>query len=288
MEYMMKQKTVFTDTSHIAHLWANQLQDEARNSGNFYFNRNVIYSYGSHFPIAKHITNDKGEAAVLFTERAYSNTTAKHISVVRQAANHKDIIYCYNPESTHDQNFNSWKITAESIAKNLLKAKKPEKYLSQLAIIKGKVEIYAAFFSLIIPADLLAAITIGNKDEYASYQAKKGEYEKQAKIAAQKELQKKHKKELATWLKGKSHRLYTHNGFDYLRLSDNRIETTQAVQIPLELGKRIYQQVKDNTLQVGQNVMDYEVKEVGKLVKIGCHTFKTDYLLKFGQQIFVN
>ena len=62
-------KKVFTDISHIAHLWANQLQDEARNSGsgNFYFDGDVIYSYGSHFPIAKHVVNAKGEKAVLFT-----------------------------------------------------------------------------------------------------------------------------------------------------------------------------------------------------------------------------
>jgi len=54
----------------------------------------------------------------------------------------------------------------------------------------------------------------------------------------------------------------------------------------MELGKRIYQSIKDNSLSVGSKIMDYTVNETGKIVKVGCHTFKTDYLLKFGKQIF--
>ena len=88
-------KTVFSDVSTVAHLWANQSQDNAKNSsGNLFFNGKIIYSYGYHFPIAKHVQNN-GISAVLFTERSYSNTTAKHVSAVIQAANHKNIIYCY-------------------------------------------------------------------------------------------------------------------------------------------------------------------------------------------------
>lgn len=281
-------KHVFTDISHIAHLWANQLQDEARNSGNFYFNGKTIYSYGSHFPIAKHVVNDKGEAGVLFTERTYSVTTSSHINVVRQAANHKNIIYCYNPESTANENFNSWLKSAENSASKLLKAKKPELYLSEISNIAEKVNKYASFYSLSIPQTLQVALSIGNKAEYAAYTEKKAEFEKAEAMKAQKELSKKHKKELNKWIKGESHRLYTRNGYDYLRINpeENRIETTQAVKIPLEIGKRLWESIKNNSLTIGAKVMDYEVEEIGKNIKIGCHNFKTDYLLKFGQNIF--
>lgn len=279
-------KQVFSDISHIAHLWANKLQDSARNSGNFYFDRNTIYSYGSHFPIAKHITNARGESAVLFTERNYSHTTTKHISVVRQAANHLNRIYCYNPESTHEQNFRSWANEAEGIAENLIKAKKPEKYLAEISRIGHTANIYANFFDLEIPATLQAAISIGNKDEYLQFKEKKEAFAKAEALKAQKELEKRHKKELKKWLAGESHRLYTHNGYDYLRLSDNRIETTQAVQIPLEVGKRLWSKIKDNTLKEGEKVLDYTVQEVGKNIRIGCHNFKADYLVKFGESVF--
>ena len=81
---MTRQKTVF-ETSEIAHLWAHKTQANARNKqGNFYFDGDVIFSYGGHFPIARHITTAKG-VAILFTTRDYSTTTAKHISLTRRA-----------------------------------------------------------------------------------------------------------------------------------------------------------------------------------------------------------
>ena len=54
-----RQKKVFPDLSVIAHYWANQTQDEARNSSNnFYFDGTKIYSYGSHFEIARHFNEN--------------------------------------------------------------------------------------------------------------------------------------------------------------------------------------------------------------------------------------
>lgn len=280
-------KTVFTDLSTIAHLWANQTQDKARNSSdNFYFNGDTIYSYGSHFPIAKHIVFN-GKAAILFTERGYSNTTAKHIRIVQQAASHKNIIYCYNPESTHEQNFNSWLNDAESIAANLIKAKKPEKYLSQLSYVSQKANQYANFFELTISEKLMAILAISNKAEYSAYSDNKAAYEKAEKERQQKELQAKHKKELAKWLKGEGSRLFVRNGYDYLRLNDGRIETTQAVKIPLETGKKLWESIQSNTLTVGAKVLDhYTVESIGKEIRIGCHNFKKEYLINFGKRIF--
>lgn len=73
-------KTVH-NSSMVAHLWANQSQSSARNAGNtFYFNDSTIYSYGSHFPIARHV-----DGVILFTTKDYSVTTAGHKSDVRRA-----------------------------------------------------------------------------------------------------------------------------------------------------------------------------------------------------------
>lgn len=281
-------KTVFTDISHIAHLWANQLQDNAKNSGNFFFREKTIYSYGYHFPIAKHVKNADCKEAVLFTERSYSVTTSKHIRVVEHAASHKDIIYCYNPDNTHADNFKAWQNTAERVAENLKKAKKPEKYLSGISSIKARVDRYCEFFSLTMPESLATLLSIGNKSEYAAYTEKKGTFEKAEKEKEQKEVAKKHKAALKKWLAGEGHRLYVRDQNDYLRVRDNRIETTQGVQIPMELGKRLWHSIKDNSLAIGAKVLDYTVEEVGKSVRIGCHNFKTDYLIKFGNNIFAN
>ena len=83
---MTKRKKHVFNTGEIPHLWAHRTQDEARNrQGNLYFTGSTIYSYGSHFPVARHVTNDTGERAVLFTTATYSVTTSSHCSAVRSA-----------------------------------------------------------------------------------------------------------------------------------------------------------------------------------------------------------
>lgn len=72
--------------SDVAHVWAHRLQEEARNSTrSLFFNGDTIYSYGRHFPIARHVTDKHGRACVLFTTRDYSVTTSGHKSAVRCA-----------------------------------------------------------------------------------------------------------------------------------------------------------------------------------------------------------
>ena len=85
-------KTVFSN-SEVAHVWAQQNQNEGRNpGGSFYFYNKTIYSYGRHFPIATF--HDSG--AVLFTTQGYSNTTSRHISHVCSAISHKTVVYMKN------------------------------------------------------------------------------------------------------------------------------------------------------------------------------------------------
>lgn len=75
-----------TVRADVAHVWAHRLQEHARNStGSLFFNGDTIYSYGRHFPIARHVTDKNGRACVLFTTRDYSVTTSGHKSAVRCA-----------------------------------------------------------------------------------------------------------------------------------------------------------------------------------------------------------
>src|SRR5260370_7685600 len=72
---MNKRKKHVFDTGEIPHLWAHRTQDEARNrQGNLYFTGDTIYSYGSHFPVARHVTNPAGERGALFTTPTYTVT----------------------------------------------------------------------------------------------------------------------------------------------------------------------------------------------------------------------
>ena len=79
------------NSSKVVELFATQAQESARtpgHSGHIYFDRETIYSYGSHFPIASHVTSTaNGGKAALFTTRDYSVTTSGHKSSVRCALN---------------------------------------------------------------------------------------------------------------------------------------------------------------------------------------------------------
>jgi hypothetical protein len=279
-------KNIFTN-SELAHTYANQSQQRGRtSSGSFYFEGKTIYSYGQHFPIANIVTNDKGEEVMLFTYRNYSNTTAKQISIVRSATRQYKKIYCHTPKGNHLNNFDSWLRLAELEGEKLKKAKKPELYLNELNRLNKEVLEYAQFFSLEIPQKLKEVLSIKDKNEYLQYESKAAEFAKIEKAKKEKEQKKKFVDELQNWLCFETSRIYTPYKYDFLRINDNRIETTQAVQIPLAIGKKLYELIRDNKLSVGDKVLNYSVNEIGKEIKIGCHTFSRSYLLKFGTQLF--
>lgn len=102
-------RTVFSNDM-VAHVWAQQNQDYGRNSNeSFYFQGATIYSYGSHFPIARFQRMPNGERVVLMNSGSYSNTTAKHQSHARVAIpGDVRIVYCENPEILSRVNGEQW------------------------------------------------------------------------------------------------------------------------------------------------------------------------------------
>lgn len=57
---------------------------------NMFIDGQTIYSYGYHFPIARHI----GAKVVLFNANGYSNSTAKHKNHVSSALAYFTVIQC--------------------------------------------------------------------------------------------------------------------------------------------------------------------------------------------------
>ena len=278
-------KNVFNN-SDLAHAYANQTQNSGRNSnGSFYFEGKTIYSYGGHFPIAKIVSNDNGLECMLFTYRTYSNTTAKQISIVRNATRQYKKIYCHTPSLNHSSNFANWLQLAEHEATKLQKAKKPELYLSELSRLNSEVFEYAQFFNLTIPPTLLAVLSIKDKSENLEYMSKKAILIKEEKRQADKIQKQEFKEAINKWFNGETQRLYKRCNIDFLRVNENRVETTQAVQIPIEIAKRLHDKIKTNTLKVGESLLSYRVDQVGDIIKIGCHNFTRKYLLYFGSKL---
>jgi hypothetical protein len=282
-------KKVFSDQSKVAHLWANKEQDEATNRGrSFYFWKETIYSYGRHFPIAKHVQDQAGNNFILFTERGYSNTTSKHIAITRGACRNSDIVYCYSPESSHEENFKYWYNEIEAEINKLARARKPEIYLNNIEHVATKVKRYSQYTGASIPENLTESMKITDQDQFAGYQESRIEQAKQVQKKAEQDLKKRHAEDLEKWLNFETHRLYINDGADYLRVNpeNDRVETTQAVHIPNEIARRLWLSIKENTIKVGDKVLNYSINEAGKHIKIGCHTFKRSYLLDFGAKLY--
>jgi hypothetical protein len=255
---------------NVAHLFANQTQSEARTqTNNFYFYDKNIYSYGSHFCIAKFVDAN----TLLFTERSYSNTTAKHINHVRHATSHIKKIYCSNPTGTHEENFKYWLNQAETNIEKLKNARKPENYILELQRIKDKATKYANYFGIITPLSLENALSITDKAEILEYLEIKQKTIEAEKKRKETELKKEHAKNLKKWKSFEIGSLYQRNGFDYLRKDSENFQTSQGVKIPIAIGLRFYNNIVNKTIKVGDKFLDYTINEVNdKLIKIGCHT----------------
>jgi hypothetical protein len=255
------------DAHSVAHLFAGQNQDSATTqTRNFYFRGKEIYSYGSHFCIARFIDNN----TLLFNERGYSNTTAKHIRLTASATSHIDKIYCAYPCGSHVSNFDNWNTSAEYIAENLLKARKPSKYISQLNDIKYKAEKYATYFGIEIPFRLTSILDVTSGAEYMQHASNVVEFKKQDQRRQERADAKAHAKELKEWRAGERTSIYTRGNFDYIRVSDENFVTSQRVCIPINIGLRLYKTIR--TLKPGAPVLSYTVKDItDTYIQIGCH-----------------
>jgi len=260
-------------SSHeVAHLFNGQHQTEATTqTRNFYFIGNSIYSYGSHFCIARFVDHN----TLLFTERGYSNTTGKHIRITASATSNRDKIYCAYPDRSHEANFDYWITDAERIAENLLKARKPSKYISELNSVQYRAEKYASYFNIEIPARLTNVLSVTSGAEYMEHASNVLEFKKQEARRKAMADAKAHAKQLKDWRAFKRSHMYGRIEYDYLRVTDTDFETSQLVKIPVNIGLRLYKTIR--TLKPGDAFLSYEVKNItDTFIQIGCHkiTFK--------------
>jgi len=68
-------------SQEIAHNWAHQSETGRRSYRNFYRENDTVYSYGSHFPVATHLT----DSVILFNREESSKTTSEHQRKVEMA-----------------------------------------------------------------------------------------------------------------------------------------------------------------------------------------------------------
>lgn len=277
-------------SSEVSHLWAHQSQSEARNANNsVYFSGDTIYSYGSHFPMAKHVKNKAGKSAVLFTTAHYSVTTCRpcrasgHCSMARSAVSHLTVFDVPNVKaettSEHKANLADY---AKRITDALLKASRArtskEWLHSQALELRTEAIKYAEFFKLAyskLPS--VPALDSNLLEKIRHTEAKRIATERKRKLAESREA-------IALWRNGEPYVRLPYGSPDMLRVSADgeSIETSRGVSFPISHAKRglalvrmVRQsgetwQTNGHTCMLGHYRIDSILPD--GTVKAGCHT----------------
>lgn len=279
------------DTNEVAHLWAHQTQHEARNGSgarnNFYFEGDTIYSYGRHFPIARHIEH-KGVKAILFTTRKYSNTTSGHISLVRGAIpSGVRVFYVDDPSRMPDgrdiqKNENQ---AAELVAKAKRARTNREGYLASAQSLLDDAKELKEFFGLkgkVLTMDGLGVLA-GEIEAARKQDAENRRKAEQARIKAAQE-------NLTLWIGGAN--VFVPHGlpFAFGRIEGAELVTTKGARVPVEHVAKVSPLVRSiitngrtfkrngHTIHLGHYQLD-EITADGTL-RAGCHTFQKDEVIR--------
>jgi hypothetical protein len=283
------------DNATVAHYWANQVQVCARSQqDNFYYHGQTIYSYGNHFPIAKIY-----DGFILLTTKTYSNTTAKHIYIVRNACSHKNVIEVSDVMGNHESNFNFWHSSITALINKIPKARNKAKYINLAKLLSEDANRYVSVFKIKMPKDLAKVIKSIELDaeELCEELKLKAKKEHDLVFGKGKRLYEKFLKE---WRKGKSindiidlmslnsyklaaqYKNYT--GLTSIRLNEQDLETTKGVFVPRHIISHLLDKYSANLLKVGDKVIHYTINEINKkYVAISCHKILTeeiDWLIK--------
>ncbi len=279
----------------VAHLWANRSQESAKQSnGQFYFEGDTIYSYGSHFPIARHLPSAD---AVLFTTRSRSNTTAKHKSYVLRALSGLAVFHVNDVQASslpaHNRNLDEMRERMEGL---VAKSKRSRKYAgfhireAQSVVLQANkyAEIFGIDFRLSLPDEIVDEM----ERKAQEWEAK--DRETQAKRDAAKLVSMQAQAE--KWKAGETDSL----GWEYpktlLRIRGSRIETSRGAIVEIAEAQKILPSIRqcrekglNYTPSIGEDspimVGDFALRFIGKdgNIQVGCHSIGYDEIERIAE-----
>lgn len=308
----MRQKHVFS-TDEVPHLWAHQTQESARNAqGNLYFDGPVIYSYGSHFPIAAHVKKGR-KRAILFTTRTYSNTTAKHLGEVRRAIP-KDVpvfnvclkdswgTLITNPTmTTHDERIADYRKRITEAIETVKRARNGGTWQLSNALRTAKeMRAYAKFYGipsgkspLPNPKELARIRTEALRRFKVAEERRevRADKERAARMECERVAMLELPEKIAAWRNGSSVQWWgVRDVPTMLRIKGDEVETSLGARVPLDHAKRVLpfvlklhengEEWKTNghTLHLGHYQLD-RIDADG--VHAGCHHIPWDEVERF-------
>jgi hypothetical protein len=277
----------------IPHLWAHQSQDEARNStGSLYFDGPTIYSYGSHFPIARHLTNERGERAVLFTTAHHSVTTSGHCSAVARAIPPNIPVFrvphlrsSWGDLPNHADNVESYVRRISELLGKARRARVNRDWHQREALgLREQLQRYVAFFDL-------SSVAIPESDELdtlqawiTAHEAEEQQRREQVALLAEEERRREHAEQIRRFRAGDLHASYIPGLSPMLRVMGEEVQTSMGARFPVSHARRALAFIRKlresgqeyvrnrHTIHLGPYVIDRI--EADGTVHAGCHVVK--------------
>lgn len=269
----------------VAHAWANQT-GRHRKGFSMYYDGPTIYSWGQHFPIARHVTAPDGERVVLFTSNGYSVSTGKHKNNVHRAIPERVPVFIVsdvlaNTKAEHRENYNA---LIKSVHDDLGRASRArlngDWFVGKANDTLQQANLYTRTFRLGRRTLALSDLNPGAGEILARVQAQRAEVEAQQRNVAR-ELALKNRDRLRRWLAGEDVQP-PHTRVPMVRVRGDVVQTTWGASVPLADALKLWASMKTirgahllrlteaslNNFRVG----DFQVNEVTRLgARVGCH-----------------
>lgn len=308
-------------TQQLAHLFCNMTDNDLEGfktpSRNMYVENGVLWSYGTHYPMAKKYQYGEGlnyRELILVNSNKSSVTTEKHKSFIYRSTKINQVVFSV-PNILDPQD----SANVEHLMNNLcnaisgilsgLKYSKINDFNSELFELNQYCKYFGIKNPVSIPQDFIDDLTEISASNFAKF--KEREKVKKAKQDAKnKEIIDRTHSNLHLWLSNSEHDLKPTSyelqvycdylGYDLVRLKDSNTLTTQrGAEVSLDHARRILELYRRNRMSIlGKHVGAFRIEYVGKLkesqdgffqdlesdkntvLTIGCHKINVDQAVK--------
>jgi len=280
-------KTVFSSSSDVMHLFAEQSQFEGKTqSRNVFFEGKQIWSYGRHYLLGQFIENKKGQKAILINNDGYSVTTSKHIRELRMATRQ------YKQFLTMQTDVKNVLRQIETNVQKLVTARKKELYILPSQSLFESINEFIEWTGkkdlkkLVEYKKILKLMAVINGGDHQEYIIKERARIKREQNKRLKEQRKQLQKQVEKFEAFEIPRIYGANE-DFLRISKDLedVETSQGVKIPIKAAKLLYSMIIAGKDIKGYQIEQYTVISINGVLKIGCHNINIESMHKVGKQL---
>jgi len=286
--------------NEVAHNWANKT-GRARKGYSMFYDDDIIYSWGYHFPIARHTKDAHGADVILLTSANYSVSTSKHKTITWRAMHHlRHFTVADVMPPRHEFNADVMAADFKSNLESSARRRKASYKIMDLESASRVAADHAAYCEafnvdrapLVMPDDIGEQLAQWRRDAAEQAERQRIEQEERAK-----QIRIDAEQDIINWKCGENVRLPYLGGLYFLRIVGDVVQTSGGVSIPIGDARRAFPYMcalHDKTeyrddmvtpshhIKLGNFKLDYVTREH---VVAGCHRIEWSEIERIGAQL---